>query len=201
MGNKVSLETELINLKLTAKQMQRSSTKCNKAEAAAKAKVKVAIQKGNMEGAKIAAQNAIREKNQSLNYLRLASRIDAVAARLETAVRMKQVDKSMQGVVKGMRKALKTMDVERISKTMDQFEKQFEDMDVVAGYMENSMGATTAMSTPADQVDQLIQMVADEHGLEVASQLDDAGKVGAAVPQAGPAAADDLSQRLADLRK
>lgn len=36
-------------------------------------------------------QNAIREKNQALNYLRLSSRIDAVAARLESAIRMKQV--------------------------------------------------------------------------------------------------------------
>lgn len=54
------------------------------------------------------------------------------------------------------------------------------------------------------QVDQLIQMVADEHGLELGTQLDEAGRVGTSVPQAQPAAADGvdaLSQRLADLRK
>jgi hypothetical protein len=33
------------------------------------------------EGAKIYASNAIRTKNQALNFLRLSSRIDAVAAR------------------------------------------------------------------------------------------------------------------------
>ena len=44
-----------------------------------------------MDGARIYSQNAIREKNQALNYLRLASRIDGVAARVETAVRMKAV--------------------------------------------------------------------------------------------------------------
>jgi charged multivesicular body protein 1 len=41
-----------------------------------------------MEGARIYGQNVIREKNQSLNFLRLGSRVDAVAARLETAIRM-----------------------------------------------------------------------------------------------------------------
>jgi charged multivesicular body protein 1 len=41
-----------------------------------------------MEGARIYAQNVIREKNQALNFLRLGSRVDAVAARLETAIRM-----------------------------------------------------------------------------------------------------------------
>lgn len=36
-------------------------------------------------------QNVIREKNQSLNFLKLGSRIDAVASRLETAIRMQEV--------------------------------------------------------------------------------------------------------------
>ena len=32
-------------------------------------------------------QNAIRKKNEALNYLRLASRLDAVVSRLDTQVR------------------------------------------------------------------------------------------------------------------
>lgn len=91
MGNKVSLENELVNLRLTSKQMQRSAIKCTKNETAAKAKLREAIKAGNIEGARIYGQNAIREKNQSLNCLRLSSRIDAVGSRLETAIRMKQV--------------------------------------------------------------------------------------------------------------
>ncbi len=37
------------------------------------------------------AQNAIRKKNEALNYLRLASRLDAVSSRLDTQVKMNQV--------------------------------------------------------------------------------------------------------------
>lgn len=44
-----------------------------------------------MEGAKIHAENAIRQKNQALNYQRMSARIDAVAARVQTAVTTKQV--------------------------------------------------------------------------------------------------------------
>ena len=50
-----------------------------------------AIQKGNMEGAKIHAENSIRQKNQALNYRRMSARIDAVSARVQTALTMKQV--------------------------------------------------------------------------------------------------------------
>lgn len=50
-----------------------------------------AIQQGNNEGAKIYAQNAIRKKNEALNLLKLGSRIDAVASRVQTAVTMRKV--------------------------------------------------------------------------------------------------------------
>ena len=51
-----------------------------------------AIQKGNTEVARIHAENAIRQKNQSINFLRMSARVDAVAARVQTAVTMNQVD-------------------------------------------------------------------------------------------------------------
>ena len=50
-----------------------------------------AIQQKNVEGARIYAENAIRKKNEALNYLRLASRVDAVSSRIQSAVAMKQV--------------------------------------------------------------------------------------------------------------
>ena len=53
-----------------------------------------AIQKGNMEGAKIHAENSIRQKNQALTYRRMSARVDAVAARVQTAVTTKQVSTS-----------------------------------------------------------------------------------------------------------
>jgi charged multivesicular body protein 1 len=133
MGNKHTLHDDLITFKLTSKQMNRSSKKCDKNMAAQKEKLKTAIKQGNMEGAKIYAQNVIREKNQSLNFLRMASRIDAVASRLETAIRMQEVNQAMGQTVKGMSNAMKNMNVEQIAKTMSEFEKQFEDMDVRSG--------------------------------------------------------------------
>ena len=44
-----------------------------------------------MEGARIYAENAIRKKNEGLNYLRMAARVDAVSSKVQTALTMKQV--------------------------------------------------------------------------------------------------------------
>mmetsp|Transcript_1335 Transcript_1335/g.3079 ORF Transcript_1335/g.3079 Transcript_1335/m.3079 type:complete len:207 (-) Transcript_1335:1122-1742(-) len=205
MGNKVSLEDEMVNLRIVSKQMQRSSKKCEKNEKAALQKLKKAIQQGNHEGARIYGQDAIREKNQALNHLRMASRIDACSSRIETAVRMGQVTDGMKGVVKGMDKGLASMNIEKISALMDKFEQQFEDLDVKTQYMEGTMNATTATSTPAEQVDTLIEQVADANNLELGEAFSEAGPVGKKTPTAKESTeekpiADDLEARLANLR-
>merc|ERR1719181_1578522 len=112
----------------------------------------------------------------------------------------------MKGVVKGMRRVLDTMIPEVISKVLDKFEKQFEDLDVVSSYMNDSMGATTACATPEDEVDSLMQEVADEHGLDfkkdIAAAPDTEVATKSATADAAPAGAEaDLAARLEALKK
>jgi charged multivesicular body protein 1 len=68
------MDKHLFNLKFTAKQLARQHKKAVKEEGVEKAKIKKAIQQGNIEGSKIYAANAIRKKHEALNYLRLSSR-------------------------------------------------------------------------------------------------------------------------------
>jgi charged multivesicular body protein 1 len=117
---------------------------------------------------------------------------------------MNDVTSAMKGVVKGMEKGLAAMNVAQISKTMDKFEEQFEDLDVKAEYMEGAMNATTATTTPAEQVDDLIMMVADENDLQLGDAFAEIGPVGNKIPQkkeeASATEADSLEARLASLR-
>jgi len=121
---------------------------------------------------------------------------DAVASRIDSAVRMKQVTKTMAGIVVGLEKAMATMDMAKITQVMDQFDKQLEDLGVQSEYIENTMSQSTSITTPADQVDTLISQVAEEHGLEISEKL------GTAVPSSHTAAVeqDDLTERLAKLK-
>lgn len=67
---------------------------------------------------------------------------------------------------------------------MDKFESQFSDLDVQTSYMEDAMGATTAVSTPQDQVDTLLRQTAEEANIEL--QHDLASKDLARVPDLAP---------------
>lgn len=66
------------------------------------------------------------------------------------------------------------------------------------------MNATTATSTPAEQVDDLINRVADENNLELGDAFSQAGPVGKKTPTLtepqNKIETDDLAARLAKLR-
>lgn len=158
-------------LKFTAKQFLKNANRCEKEQKQEMNKCKHAMEKNNMEGARIYAQNSIRKKNEALNHLRLSARMDAVVSRLDTAIKMKMVTKNMGLMVKGMDKVLQSMDPAKISRLMDTFEQQFETMDVTSAYMEGAIGQSTAVTTPEDEVNNLMSQVADEHGLDIREQL------------------------------
>uniref|UniRef100_A0A1B0D5J2 Uncharacterized protein n=1 Tax=Phlebotomus papatasi TaxID=29031 RepID=A0A1B0D5J2_PHLPP len=197
-----AMEKHLFNLKFAVKDLERNAKKCEKEEKLEKAKTKKAIQKGNMEVARIHAENAIRQKNQSLNYLRMSARVDAVASRVQSALTTRKVTNSMAGVVKAMDAAMKGMNLEKISSLMDKFEQQFEDLDVQSSYMENTMSQTTTTAVPQGDVDSLLQQVADEAGLELNMELPagpQASTIGASTQVSQEQ--DELTQRLARLRQ
>jgi charged multivesicular body protein 1 len=198
-----NLEKTLFRLKFTAKTLSRQAKKAQKEEKLEKGRLKKALQDGNNDGARIYASNSIRKKSEALNLLRLSSRIDAVASRVETAVTMRQVTGNMTSVVRGIDKAMDNMNLERISLVMDKFESQFSDLDVQTSYMEDAMASTTATSTPQDQIDQLLRQTAEEANIEL--QHDLAARDVNAVAELGPKDKvgeedDKLAERLRALR-
>lgn len=197
-----AMEKHMFNLKFAVKDLERQSKKCEKEEKLEKAKAKKAIQKGNMDVARIHAENAIRQKNQAVNYLRMSARVDAVASRVQSALTTRKVTTSMAGVVKAMDAAMKGMNLEKMSNLMEKFETQFEDLDVQSSVMENTMSDTTTTSVPQGDVDSLLQQVADEAGLELNMELP-SGPQGSTIGASTQASTeqDELSQRLARLRQ
>ncbi len=85
---------------------------------------------------------------------------------------------------------------------MDQFERQFENLDVQSECVEAAMSSSMSLSTPPDQVDALMQQVADEHNLALALDMPAAAKQLAAPPTATGVSSpgDELSRRLAELK-
>ncbi|XP_075248153.1 charged multivesicular body protein 1b-like [Convolutriloba macropyga] len=192
------LDDLALNLKLLTKQLEREAKKSKQSQHQQRSKLKKAIEQNNMEGAKIYAENAIRNKNEELNYLKLASRIDAVAARVNSAAKMGALTKNMSGVTKALDSCMKQFSLEKVQGLMEKFEGQFENLDVQASSMDQAMSNTVTTFTPEDQVRGLMQEVASEAGLDLNTQIAVAPTGAAASSQSEEQ--EELSRRLAALR-
>ena len=102
-----------------------------------------------------------------------------------------------------MSAAMKSMNLEKISGLMDQFEKEFEDLDVQTSVMEGAMSQSTATNIPQDSVENLMRQAADEAGLELNMDLPGPAQqtVDVELPGAVPAvpASHDLRSRWTPL--
>lgn len=198
------MDDMLFQLKFTNKQLERLARKAEKEQHSQQNRVKKAIQQKNLDVARVYAENAIRKKNESLNYLRMAARVDAVSSKVQTALTMKQVTKNIEGVTKSLEKAMSSLDLPKVEQIMEKFEKQFEDLDVRTSTLESSMSSATTLTTPQDQVEVLIQQIAEENGLEMIDQLQDlnpaTGSISSTTAAADSTREDELARRLQALR-
>jgi charged multivesicular body protein 1 len=102
------LDEALFDLKFSAKQMRKESEKLAKDETKEKTLAAKALAKGQIEVARTHGVNAIQSKNLSLQMLQNSSKIDGCAKRLEHAMRLNQVSKTMESVVQSIGTGLVT---------------------------------------------------------------------------------------------
>jgi len=157
------LQKQLFDIKFTAKQLTRESQKADKREAEQKAKLRAAMKKGEMERAKILAENALREHQQSLSLLKLSARMEAVAQRIEQALVMGKVTKSMSKTVDGMEAAFASLDATKISKIMDRFSEQFDEVDLKTKVMGDELDRNMDSAVKSSDVENLMKLEADAY--------------------------------------
>jgi len=170
-NNSEHLQNQIFDLKLNAKQLERAAKKCEKLENDEKNKIKKALESNDKDRAKIYAENSIRQKHQSLTFLKLAARMDSIAQRLQSVQAQQMMNKNMEQVTKVISQAMKSMNLEKNITTMDTFEKQCEELDVQLNTVDSSIKQANSSLTQDNQVDQLMKQVADENGLEIQTEL------------------------------
>jgi charged multivesicular body protein 1 len=173
------------------------------------------MKQGHNDIARIYAGNAIRKQNEKLNLLQLASRVDAVAGRVQTAVTMRQITGNMMKVNRSLDVAMKSMSPERvrgltatcvmaadniqIASVMVDFEKQFENVDSATELYQDITSSATAVGTPQEDVDRLMAQAADKAGVDLQQDLQEATPVKTKV---GPTEQEEeaFTERLRALR-
>lgn len=101
---------------------------------------------------------------------------------------------------------MESMNLEQITKVMDKFEQQFEDLESSTNYYENVSNQMSVSAQPQGEVDLLMQQMADEAGIEMKHKIGEAKIDGLSTPATSVANAtaaseeDTLNERLRALR-
>lgn len=174
MGSRTSkLENTYLNLKLATGRMRREAKKRESEEKKSLAKVKQYLREGKVDVAKIHAENAIRQRNEAINFLTLASRLDGVQARVKEAMAAQMMTKQMQQVVKGMHTALNSLNVDKVSSIMTSFEEKSMDIEVVTKGISNGIATTVSGMNPETETNELLQQAGEAVGLDYLRTLEE----------------------------
>ena len=175
----------MFEFKMMAKQMQKESKKSEAQSKALIGKVKKCIEKGDYEQAKVAAADAIRQKNMVKRYRVLSSKVDTVAQRLKTAYQNQKLSEQMQNLTQQLLGAGNMMDIVKMTETMSNFEKLFDDLDINSNMMDQVFDNVNAGTVNENEVNQLIGQIAQQNGMKLSDEFEGVqlGEVGEAEKQ------------------
>ena len=175
----------MFEFKMMGKSMAKEAKKAENQNKALIKKVKDCIAKGDYEQAKVAASDAIRSKNQVRRYRVLSSKIDTIAQRLQSAYQNQQLTQNMENLTKQLMSAGSMMDLVKMTETMANFEKLFDDLDVNSAMMDQVFDNVNAGTVNENEVNQLISQVAQQNGMKLSEDFENVqiGEGGIAEPE------------------
>ena len=162
---------KIADMRYAAKQCERLATKTEQAVQAREQKVKQHIASGRQEVARVHASTMISQQQASIAYHKLSARLDAVATRLELLVRANAIISGIASLLPLLDSALDSMDIEQVDEVLNQFEACMIELEQRSSAIDSRMGKTTASSAPTEQVNNLMELIADRHGLDLKKQM------------------------------
>lgn len=157
----------VFQMRLSVKMLERQSKKAATLAKKKRNLVAAATVKGDEEKARIHGAEAVRLRNESLAYLRMAARIEAVRSVVERMNAEKQLVWQLGAVAKSLEQSMQKMSLTEVSALMDKFRDKEEDLQVLEHTVNSGIDQTTASMAPTDEVDELIRQTADEYSLQL----------------------------------
>jgi len=170
-NNSRRLEDIAFNMKVASKTWEKEANKMHAKCEQAEKKVIKEIQANNMDMANAITQEAISLKAQSNQYRRMAIKLNAVALRVDQAMRMKQFTKQLGQVTREMDDVLQCMDPKRVEETMDIFVKQFEDLDVSTSVVSEALDKQSEATTNQEEVNNYMAFITNKYKNDLAADL------------------------------
>ncbi|XP_780405.1 charged multivesicular body protein 2a [Strongylocentrotus purpuratus] len=192
-------------LNRTIRELDREKTRMEQQEKKVIAEIKKMAKQGQMDAVKIMAKDLVRTRNFIKRFILMKANIQAVSLKVQTL----RSQNAMANAMKGVSKALKTMNTKmklpQIQKIMMEFERESEIMDMKEEMMNDAIDDVMEGDDDEEESDVIVSQVLDELGLSLTDDLVGIPSTGGALntksKETGKVAqADGLSDADADLQ-
>ena len=109
-------------------------------------------------------------KGEAINVRRVSAQMSAVAQKLKSADRTKQISHSIKRSVPIIQKGLKEMDSLGINKAMTEFDQVMEDLDIKTDSLNAGLDGVYASTIDQNKVDQLMDNLKESQAMDMQSK-------------------------------
>ena len=156
---------------MQSKALEKEAMRAQAKEANERKRAKQFMDKGDMESAKMIAGEAIRFRQEGTNLMRMAGKMSAVSAKLDSAYRTQQVSAQIKNSIPGLQSCLAKINASGVQASMGQFEKVFEDLDVTTEALTGSLDVVASSATDQTAVNSLLQEMQSDMALQQQNQI------------------------------
>ena len=98
--------------------------------------------------------------------------MSALSSKVKSAAQAQQMSEQLKSTVPALKGAMKQMEKAGINQSVSEFEKVFEDMEVKTQEIDQAMDNVYQTSIDTGEVNNLLQELADQNGMNIESQMD-----------------------------
>ncbi len=191
LGTKKSGRDHIVNLRLTSRRLDRAARKIERDEARIQLKLKQAIQRGDMESARLYATDIVRSRKWALGYQKLISKINGLIFKLERADSAASMAEEMHGVASALRMANAQLQIPDLDRVIMDMESSIDGIENSTEALEDGIDDLLVSDSDPVEIDRLIDQTATEMGISTGTSL----------PNVGVVETDDLEAEIQKLRK
>ncbi|MCE7734573.1 MAG: SNF7 family protein, partial [Candidatus Heimdallarchaeota archaeon] len=168
---KRSNRDHILNLKVVSRRLTRSMKKLENTERKTERKIRNAIQKGDMQAARMYAKDTVRSRKWARGYQGLTSKIDGLIFKLERAEAVQDIASEMKGVAKSLINANQALNLPEIDHLVGDMQTALDGIEETSEIMEDSMDTMFESDTDEGEIDNLLNEYGVEAGLTASAGL------------------------------
>ena len=179
------------------RELEREINNLQRAQKKLEGDIKKMAKQGQMSTVRVMVKDLVRTKNHINKFIEMKTHLTAVGLKLQTVKSNEAMASAMKGVTKALKTMNKQIQLPELQKIMAEFERENERADITQEAIGDTLDDAFAEDTTAEEEDKIVKQVLDELGVSMGDAVPEAPET-APQPAVSTGGSFELVYRLAD---